>query len=155
MSRDRLPLAITMGDPAGVGLELTLSAWRQRKAEDAAFFILAAPGAMSAMARRVNLETPIVETDPAGASSVIERGVPVVPLKNPVGAEPGRPDSRNAAATIESITRAVEAVRRGEARALVTNPIAKSVLYESGFKFPDTRNFSASSQAIGAARRFR
>ena len=50
--------------------------------------------------------------------------------------EPGRPDARNAAATIESIARAVRAVHDGAARAVVTNPIAKAVLYEAGFRFP-------------------
>ena len=64
------------------------------------------------------------------------RGLPVVPLDYPVEAEPGRPDARNAAATIESITRAVPSVRDGAARAVVTNPIAKAVLYEAGFRFP-------------------
>jgi 4-hydroxythreonine-4-phosphate dehydrogenase len=48
----------------------------------------------------------------------------------------GRPDAGAAAATIESIQRAVEAVRRGEARAVVTNPIAKALLYQAGFRFP-------------------
>ena len=60
----------------------------------------------------------------------------MVPLRNPVEDSPGRPDPANAAATIESIERAVEAVRQGDARAIVTNPIAKATLYQAGFKHP-------------------
>src|SRR5262249_46095 len=75
-------------------------------------------------------------TDPAGAASLFDAGLPVVPLESVVDAEPGRPNIRNAAPAIESIRRAVEAVHRGEARAVVTNPVAKSVLYQAGFRFP-------------------
>jgi 4-hydroxythreonine-4-phosphate dehydrogenase len=141
MSRNTLPLAMTMGDPAGVGIEVALKAWRARRPDDAPFFIIAAPEALAAAARRLEMDAPIVETDAAGAASAIEKGVPVVPLANAVFAEPGRPDPASAAATVESITRAVEAVRSGEARAVVTNPIAKSVLYQSGFRFPGHTEF--------------
>jgi 4-hydroxythreonine-4-phosphate dehydrogenase len=130
------PLAITMGDPAGIGPELALAAWRLRAAGDPPFFVLAAPAHLAEVARRIRSPTPIVETDFERAASVIDRGLPVVPLNNAVAAEPGRPNAANAAATIESIERAVLAVRAGTARAVVTNPIAKTTLYESGFRFP-------------------
>lgn len=130
-----LPLAMTMGDPAGIGPDLALAAWRDRTPE-APFFVLAAPQILAAAARRVGFEAPIIETDPASAAAKFAAGLPVVPLAHAVEAEPGRPSAANAAATIESIKRAVEAVHRREARAVVTNPIAKSVLYEAGFSFP-------------------
>ncbi len=131
-----LPLAMTMGDPAGIGPELALSAWRQRKPGDSTFFVYAVPAHLSAVAKRIGFDAPIIETQAGLAAGVIDKGLPVVPLENPVNAEPGRPDARNAAATIESIARAVDAARKGEARAVVTNPIAKSLLYQSGFRFP-------------------
>ena len=130
------PLAMTMGDPAGIGPELALAAWRLRAAGDPPFFVLAAPGHLAEVGRRIGSATRIVETDPQGAASVIGRGLPVVPLNNPVAAEPGRPSAANAAATLESIERAVSAVRAGAARAIITNPIAKATLYEAGFRFP-------------------
>ena len=141
MSRNTQPLAMTMGDPAGVGIEVALRAWRARRPEDAPFFLIAAPDVVSAAARRLQIDAPVVETDPAGAAAAIEKGVPVVRLASPVSAEPGCPDPAGAAATVESITRAVEAVRSGEARAVVTNPIAKSVLYKAGFRFPGHTEF--------------
>ena len=136
MARDTRPLALTMGDPAGVGPELTLAAWRNRADGGSSFFVLAAPAVLAAAAGRMGFDAPIIETDPAGSASVFDVGLPVVPLDSVVRADPGRPDVRNAAATIESIRRAVEAVRQGEARAVVTNPLAKSVLYKAGFRFP-------------------
>ena len=99
--------------------------------------------------RRV--EAPIIETDPGSAAGKFSKGLPVVPLAHAVEAEPGRPSAANAPATIESIKRAVEALHRGEARAVVTNPIAKAVLYEAGFQFAGhTEYLGELAQAWGA-----
>jgi 4-hydroxythreonine-4-phosphate dehydrogenase len=150
MSGDMAPLAMTMGDPAGIGPELALAAWRDR-APDAPFVVFAAPDLLAAAARRIGLTAPIIETDPPGARGAFLKGLPVVPLRNGVEDAPGRPSAANAAATIESIARAVEAVRQGEARALVTNPIAKATLYEAGFKYPGhTEYLGALAEAWGA-----
>jgi 4-hydroxythreonine-4-phosphate dehydrogenase len=135
MTGEQPPLAMTMGEPAGIGPELALAAWRERSPR-APFFVLAAPAILASTARRVKFAAPIIETDPAGAAAAFPKGLPVVPLKSPVEDKPGFPSAANAAATIESIVRAVEAVHEGAARAVVTNPIAKAVLYEAGFQFP-------------------
>jgi len=135
MTGERPPLAMTMGDPAGIGPELALSAWRD-PGRSAPFFVLAAPAVMAAAAKRLKFAAPVIETDPGGAVAAFSKGLPVVPLESPVEDNPGRPSAVNAAATIESIARAVETVRQGAARAVVTNPIAKAVLYEAGFRFP-------------------
>ncbi len=135
MTGDKPPLAMTMGDPAGIGPELACAAWRERTSS-APFFVFAAPGVLAAAAKRAGLAAPVLETDLAGAAAAFSKGLPVVSLKSAVEDAPGRPTTANAAATIESIARAVEAVREGAARALVTNPIAKAVLYDAGFRFP-------------------
>jgi 4-hydroxythreonine-4-phosphate dehydrogenase len=135
MTGDKPPLAMTMGDPAGIGPELALSAWRDRR-PSAPFFVLAAPAVLAAAARRLGFAAPVIETDLAGAAAAFSKGLPVVPLKSLVKDAPGRPTAANAGATIESIARAVEAVHQGAARAVVTNPIAKAVLYDAGFRFP-------------------
>jgi len=135
MIGDMLPLAMTMGDPAGIGPELALAAWRSRS-PSAPFIVFAAPSVLAAAAERAGIAAPIIETDPAGAGAAFSRGLPVVPLKSAVVDAPGRPSAATAAATIESIERAVEAVRQGHARAVVTNPIAKATLYQAGFKYP-------------------
>ena len=135
MTGDTTPLAMTMGDPAGIGPELALAAWRDRT-PNAPFVVFAAPSILAAAAKRAGFAVPIIETDPGGARAAFSNGLPVVPLKNAVEDAPGRPNPANAAATIELIERAVEAVRQGEARAVVTNPIAKAALYQGGFKHP-------------------
>jgi 4-hydroxythreonine-4-phosphate dehydrogenase len=135
MTGETTPLAMTMGDPAGIGPELALAAWRER-APNEPFVVFAAPSVLAAAAKRAGIAAPIIETDLAGARAAFSDGLPVVPLKNSVEDAPGRPNATNAAATIESIERAVEAVRRGEVRAVVTNPIAKAALYQAGFKHP-------------------
>ena len=151
MTSDSVPLAMTMGDPAGIGPELALAAWRDR-IPTAPFVVFAAPSALAAAAKRAGVGAPIIETDPAGAVAAFSKGLPVIPLRNAVEDAPGRPSAANAAATIESIERAVEAVHQGEARAVVTNPIAKSVLYETGFRHPGhTEYLGALSEAWGAA----
>ncbi len=133
---EKAPLALTMGDPAGIGPELAIAAWLERRPGDAPFFVLAPPVFLAEVARRIGAEVPIVETSPEGAASAFVRGLPVAPLAHPVAATPGRPSAANAAAILESIERAVAAVRMGHARAVVTNPIAKATLYEAGFPHP-------------------
>jgi 4-hydroxythreonine-4-phosphate dehydrogenase len=135
MTGDPPPLALTMGDPSGIGPELALAAWRARTA-GAPFVIFAAPGILAAAAKRAGFTTPIIETDLAGARAAFLNGLPVVPLKNVVKDAPGRSSEANAKATIESIELAVEAVHQGLARAVVTNPVAKAALYQAGFKYP-------------------
>jgi 4-hydroxythreonine-4-phosphate dehydrogenase len=150
MTGDVAPIAMTMGDPAGIGPELTLAAWRALTPK-APFVVFAAPDVLAAAARRAGLNVPIIETDPAGAVASFSRGLPVAPLASAVEDAPGRPNPANAAATIESIESAVAAVRQGTARAVVTNPIAKATLYEAGFKHPGhTEYLGALAAAWGA-----
>lgn len=148
----RPPLALTMGDPAGIGPELVLRAWIARNSHQAPFFALADPDALRALARTLRLEAPIVQVaSPAEAGAAFAQSLPVVPLSARADARPGAPDPAFAAATIESIERAVGYVRSGEARAVVTNPIAKATLYAAGFKFPGhTEYLGALAEAWGA-----
>ncbi len=150
MASDSSPLAMTMGDPAGIGPELALAAWVHRT-PSAPFMLFAAPGVLAAAAKRAGVNAPIIEIDPAGARAAFVNGLPVVPLRNPAEDAPGHPSAANAAATLESIERAVEAVRHGEARAVVTNPIAKATLYQAGFKYPGhTEYLGALAEGWGA-----
>ncbi len=149
----RRPLALTMGDPAGIGPELALRAWLARASLQAPFFVLADPKALAALARRLGFAAPIAEVSPAEASAAFSQALPVIALGAPADPRPGEPDPAFAAATIESIERAVGYVRSGQARAVVTNPIAKRTLYEAGFKFPGhTEYLGASGASLGRAR---
>jgi 4-hydroxythreonine-4-phosphate dehydrogenase len=136
-----LPLAMTMGEPAGIGPEIALRAWLGRAEIGAPFFLIAEPAALRELARRLALDVPIAVAEPRGAVEIFDRALPVVPLKAAAAAMAGRPDPAFASATIESIERAVGYVRSGEASAIVTNPIAKHVLYEAGFRFPGHTEF--------------
>jgi 4-hydroxythreonine-4-phosphate dehydrogenase len=144
------PLALTQGDPAGIGPELTLLAW-QRRDELAlpAFGYLADIDHLARLSRRLGTGVPIVACAWEDVSAVFAEALPVVPLAAGPEIEPGRPDPASAGGTIAAITGAVAAVRRNQASALVTNPIAKSVLYAAGFAHPGHTEFLAHLAADG------
>lgn len=145
----RRPILLTQGDPAGIGPELTLKAWlRRAEALLPPFAVLADPAHLARLARALGWDIPIVQASPADVETVFAEALPVIPLKNPAEAVPGRPDSACAPSVIESIETAVRLVRTGEATALVTNPIAKHVLYEAGFRHPGHTEFLAALAAL-------
>jgi 4-hydroxythreonine-4-phosphate dehydrogenase len=138
------PLALTMGEPAGIGPDITLAVWTRRKQLDVPpFYVIGDPQALARRARRLGLDVPIEETTPATAAALFDRALPVVSLGLPATAEPGKPDATSAPAAIASIDRAVADVLDGVAAAVVTNPIAKSVLYKSGFEEPGHTEYLA------------
>ncbi len=144
MSANLPPLALTMGEPAGVGGEVTLKCWAARSAGDPPFFLIDDPGRLTALARRIGLDVPVVAIQaPGEAAQVIGRALPVLPLSAAPNAVPGRPDPGQAHLVLESIERAVAAVRSGAASAVVTNPIQKETLYAAGFRHAGHTEFLA------------
>jgi 4-hydroxythreonine-4-phosphate dehydrogenase len=140
--RNVLPVALTQGDPSGIGPEITIKAWRHaREHGGAPFFILGDPTHFERVARDLGFGVAIAETGAEDASRLFAEALPVMPLRSPVLGSPGRPSPSDAAATLESIERAVAMVVEGSAAALVTNPIAKDVLYATGFKHPGHTEF--------------
>lgn len=130
-------LALTQGDPAGIGPEVALRAWLARLETGLPpFFLLSDPDFIVERARFLGLDVPVQVVEPARAAAVFQQALPVVPLTEAVVAEPGRPDTATAGGTIEAIRRAVSFVADDEAVAVVTNPIAKQVLYRAGFAYP-------------------
>lgn len=136
MTARSLPLALTQGDPSGVGPDITLAAWAGRTDATPAFFVLADPAVLADRAARLGLAVSIAEVEPAGATAAFPAALPVVPLTARAVGRPGQPSVADAAGTLEAIDRAVGFVRHGEAGAIVTNPIAKAVLYRAGFTRP-------------------
>jgi 4-hydroxythreonine-4-phosphate dehydrogenase len=131
------PLALTLGEPAGIGPDITLAAWRQRaRLELPPFYVLADPQYLARRAELLGFDVPIEIVAPATAAEAFARALPVVPLEIAATAPPGAPDATSAPAAIASIDRAVADVVRGVAAAVVTNPVAKNVLYRSGFVDP-------------------
>jgi 4-hydroxythreonine-4-phosphate dehydrogenase len=147
-----VPIAMTMGDPAGIGPELALRAWLARRQFRAPFFVFGNAGALRDLSVRLGLGVPVHSTTTVKAGEGFDDALPVVELRSLFNAQPGQPDPANAAATIESIERAVSAVHEGQASAVVTSPIAKHVLYDSGFHFPGHTEFlGALARAWGQA----
>ena len=140
----RLPLALTIGEPAGIGPDLTLTVWRRRVELDLpAFYLIGDADFLGSRARILGLDVPLAIVAPEDACAAFERALPVVPLGLPVTAAPGTPDASSAPAAIASIRRAVADVLGGRAAAVVTNPVAKNVLYRSGFAEPGHTEFLA------------
>lgn len=137
-------LALTMGEPGGIGPELALRAWKALRArQDCAFALIAPLDLVTRRNERFGLDVPLCLSSFDQAESHFAAGLPVIPLHHAVSDKLGEASSANAAAVIASITDAVAAVLNGKARAIVTNPIQKSALYEAGFAFPGHTEFLA------------
>jgi 4-hydroxythreonine-4-phosphate dehydrogenase len=145
MDRVERPLALTLGDPAGIGPDITLLAYQARATEPIPpFLLLGDPATLAARARALGLDVAIEPIgDPAAAARLFAHALPVLPVPMSGPAIPGRPDPEAAAAVRQSIEQAVALVLGGAARAVVTNPISKAVLYRAGFAFPGHTEFLA------------
>ncbi|AKI01154.1 4-hydroxythreonine-4-phosphate dehydrogenase [Hoeflea sp. IMCC20628] len=152
MTGNRRALALTMGDPAGIGPDLALTAWQNRAGLGLpAFYLIGDTEMLAARAKLLGMDVPIRESSPESATTDFATALPVLPVSLAVPARVGTPDPANAGPVIEAIRLAVELTLDGRARAVVTNPIAKSVLYASGFEFPGHTEYLAhlASQAQG------
>ncbi len=155
-ARDGLPaLALSMGEPAGVGGELALMVWHRRDAQPVPpFFLIDDPDRLSRLAARLGLEVALAELgDAEDAEACFAEALPVLP--QPLGRDvaPGRPHPDNADCVLGSIARAVDLACAGRASAVVTNPIHKKVLYDAGFAHPGHTEYLAelAAAACGGA----
>ncbi|WP_028746120.1 4-hydroxythreonine-4-phosphate dehydrogenase PdxA [Rhizobium mesoamericanum] len=138
------PLALTQGDPAGVGPDITLLAWmRRRELGLPPFVFIGDPDVLAQRARLLSLTVAIRETDCAGANDIFANALPVLPIPAGIEVVAGEQHVATAKTTIAAIEKAVSLTISNEALGVVTNPIAKSVLYESGFPFPGHTEFLA------------
>jgi 4-hydroxythreonine-4-phosphate dehydrogenase len=127
------PLALTMGDPAGIGGEITLAAWSRLRATGPAFVAIDDPDRLAALARRLGRDVPVRAVgSPAEGAAQFCRALPVLPEPLAAPVEPGRPDPAHGTAVIRSVERAVALARAGEAGGVVTNPLAKTMLIAEG-----------------------
>ncbi|MGA7002829.1 MAG: 4-hydroxythreonine-4-phosphate dehydrogenase PdxA [Pseudolabrys sp.] len=139
-----LPLALTLGEPAGIGPDLTIQLWRRRvELRLPAFYLIADPEFIRQRARVLGVDVTLSVVTPAQAATTFARALPIVALDASITASPGAPDASSAPAAIASIRRAVADVLAGNAAAVVTNPVAKNVLYRSGFAEPGHTEFLA------------
>ena len=128
-------LALTMGDPAGIGGEITAAAWRSGAPP---FVALADPDWLAGYGAPLQ-----VVASPAEAARTYAHALPVLPVRLPVPARAGHPDPANAPAIVASIERAVRLAQAAEVTGVVTNPISKAVLQRAGFRHPGHTEFLA------------
>ena len=134
-----LPLAVTMGDPAGIGGDILLTAYAKHRDSLPPFFAIDDPGRLGALALALKLDCSIQTISSADeVAAHFGTALPVLPVDPPLAhpATLGTPDPANAAAVIGAIDTAVRLVQSGDAAGLVTNPIHKASLQDSGFAHP-------------------
>ena len=143
-------LALTLGEPAGIGPDITMQAWLRRdELKLPAFYLVGDRDFLERRAKVLGLKIRLAEVAAEDASDAFADALPVVASGLAAAALPGQPDSTSAGAATASIRRAVADVIAGRASAVVTNPIAKSVLYRAGFRHPGHTEYLAELAATG------
>ncbi|MBR0827974.1 4-hydroxythreonine-4-phosphate dehydrogenase PdxA [Bradyrhizobium manausense] len=138
------PLALTLGEPAGIGPDITIAAWlKRRELNLPCFYLLGDEAAIARRAKTLGADIRIASVPSHEAAAAFADALPVVATGEIATAEPGRPDDSSAPAALASIRQAVSDVAEGRAAAVVTNPIAKSVLYRAGFRHPGHTEYLA------------
>jgi 4-hydroxythreonine-4-phosphate dehydrogenase len=138
------PLALTSGEPAGIGPDIAIEAWLRRKeAMLPPFYLLGDLDFFAGRAKALGSRIELADVTSEAAGSAFADALPVVSTGVKATALPGNPDGTSAETAIASIRHAVGDVVAGRASAVVTNPIAKSVLYRAGFNHPGHTEFLA------------
>jgi 4-hydroxythreonine-4-phosphate dehydrogenase len=138
------PLALTSGEPAGIGPDIAIEAWlRRNELKLPAFYLLGDRDLLRNRAKALGLKLELADVRAEDAATAFADALPVVATGHAATAQPGRPDGSSASAALASIRQAVGDVIAGRAAAVVTNPIAKSVLYRAGFRHPGHTEFLA------------
>jgi len=145
MLSDRQTLiALTQGDPAGIGPDIALNAWLNRKELDLPpFLYIGDPVALEMRGQELGVGFDWKEATPETACGLFETTLPVFPIASDHAVEAGLPSISHAKGTISAIEIAVDMALAGRVSAVTTNPIAKSVLYDAGFQFPGHTEFLA------------
>jgi 4-hydroxythreonine-4-phosphate dehydrogenase len=144
------PLALTLGEPSGIGPDIAIAAWlRRTELGLPPFYLLGDGDFIGKRAKALGLQVKLADVGAEQTLDVFASALPIVATGEITTAPPGRPDSTSAPAAIASIRRAVDDVIAGRAAAVVTNPIAKSVLYRAGFEHPGHTEFLAELAAVG------
>ena len=143
------PLAVSLGDPAGVGPELIAEAWARREELDLPpFLAVGGAGLLADAAERRGLSVPIERiASPGDAAAVFPQALPVLDEVDAVYT-PGVPDLAGARCALASLTRATQLAIEGEAAGIVTGPISKARLAEVGFAHPGQTEFVAEACGV-------
>ena len=141
------PLAVALGDPSGIGPEITAKAYERREAEGLSpFFAVGSPEAVSAVWRG-----PIeVVSGPDEAAACFERALPILRVEGGSDWAPGRPTLEGARNSLDALEMAVGLTRSGAASAIITGPVSKAQLYAIGFAHPGQTEFVAERCGIAS-----
>jgi len=140
------PLALTIGEPAGIAGEITLKAWAAAQTDKSIppFVAIADADWLAAQGRHLRFPVPVKQVASADqAMSEFYGALPVIPTPLSNAPELGKLDPANARAVLRSIEEAVRLTSRGATSAVVTNPIHKATMYAGGFKFPGHTEYLA------------
>jgi 4-hydroxythreonine-4-phosphate dehydrogenase len=145
-------LALTSGEPAGIGSDIALKAWLRRdELKLPAFYWLGDAASLERRAKALALNIRLAEVRAEDAVGTFAQALPVVPIGHAATARPGHPDDTSAGAAMASVRQAVADVMAGRAGAVVTNPIAKNVLYRAGFRHPGHTEYLAELAATNTS----
>ena len=137
------PVALTLGEPAGIGGEITLKAWAALR-DELPFFLISDAKHMQTLADQSDVPIKVIAT-PTEAASVMPNALPVLDHPLPAPVTGGVPNAQNAVEVVAMIKRAVDLTQSGQACALTTNPIHKKALQDgAGFAFPGHTEYLAS-----------
>ena len=134
------PLAISLGDPSGIGPEIVGKAWSAREeAGLAPFFAIGDAGSVG-----MHWTGPVARINaPDEAESVFDRALPVLHVSDCGPIVPGTPTTEGARCSLAALELATGLTRSGATAALVTGPVSKSALYAIGFTYPGQTEFIA------------
>ena len=139
-----LPLALTLGEPAGIGPDIALLAWQRRKADEGTFLVIGDRECLARRARLLELDVPLAGiAAPGEATALFEDALPVLDQPLDRQPEPGRLDPAAAGAVVGAIETAVALALEGSVAGIVTNPIHKDALYRAGFAHQGHTDFLA------------
>ncbi len=137
MKNGRKPLALTVGEPAGIGPDITIMAWLAREtAHIPPFIFVGDSDVLVRRAKKMGKTIRVAAASPAEAATVFAEAIPCMAEAPRLAGAPGQVDSGDTGAVVQSIHKAVALVRSGAAAAVVTNPVQKKALDAAGFGFP-------------------
>ncbi|MBT3556989.1 MAG: 4-hydroxythreonine-4-phosphate dehydrogenase PdxA [Rhodospirillales bacterium] len=138
------PIAVTMGEPAGIGGEIALIAWKGRTQDTPAYFVIDAPDRLQSISTKLDMGVRVIEISrPDETADAFREGLPVLPVGYSVSTHPGHPSTESAAAVCASIEHAVQFCLDKTARGMTTSPIQKNTLYDAGFAYPGHTEYVA------------
>ena len=142
------PLAISLGDPAGIGPEVVAKCWDHRSRFGLPPFVaIGDPRSLAAV-----WDGPIATIDdPREADSAFDIGLPILPIAAAEADVPGCPSVAGAHCSLDALELAVGLARSGTASAVVTGPVSKVQLYGIGFSHPGQTEFVAERCGVSPA----